>query len=48
MLDDREIEKKLELKEHFKETDFYKNAIICINERVKTEIQVGWCAFLQQ
>lgn len=39
MLDDRETEKKLELKEPFKETDFYKNALIYINERVKNNYE---------
>ena len=39
MLDDRESEKKLELKEPFKETDFYKNALIYINERVKNNYE---------
>ncbi|MBW2642431.1 MAG: DEAD/DEAH box helicase family protein [Deltaproteobacteria bacterium] len=39
MLDDRETEKRLELKEYFKETDFYKNAFIYINERVKNNYE---------
>jgi len=39
MLDDRETEKKLELKEPFKKTDFYKNALIYINERVKNNYE---------
>jgi len=39
MLDDREIEKQLKLKEPFTETDFYKNALIYINERVKNNYE---------
>ena len=39
MLDDREIEKKLELKELFKVTDFYIKALIYINERVKNNYE---------
>jgi len=39
MLDDRETEKKLELKEPFKETEFYKNALIYINERMKNNYE---------
>jgi len=39
MLDDRETEKRLELKEPFKKTDFYKNALIYINERVKNNYE---------
>ena len=35
MLDERTVEKKLKLKNTFKETDFYKRGIIYINERVK-------------
>ena len=39
MLDEREIEKELNLKESFKETDFYKHALIYINERVKNNYE---------
>ena len=39
MLDEREIEKELKLKESFKETDFYKYALIYINERVKNNYE---------
>ena len=35
MLDERTVEKKLKLKNTFKETDFYKRGIIYINERVE-------------
>lgn len=34
MIDEREVERKLKLKDSFKETDFYKDGIIYINERV--------------
>ena len=39
MMDEREIEKDLSLKESFKETDFYKHALIYINERVKNNYE---------
>ncbi len=39
MMDEREIEKALSLKESFKETDFYKHALIYINERVKNNYE---------
>ena len=35
MLDEKMVEKTLELKSSFKETDFYKRGLIYINERVK-------------
>jgi len=35
MLDEREIEKKLTLKDSFKKSEFYKKGLIYINERVK-------------
>lgn len=34
MMDAREVNKKLELKEDFKKSDFYKNGLIYMNERV--------------
>jgi type III restriction enzyme len=39
MMDEREIEKELNLKESFKESDFYKHALIYINERVKNNYE---------
>jgi type III restriction enzyme len=39
MLDEREIKKELKLKESFKKTDFYKHALIYINERVKNNYE---------
>jgi len=39
MLDERETEKKLTLKDSFKKTDFYKFGIIYINERVKNNFE---------
>jgi type III restriction enzyme len=39
MLDEREIEKELSLKESFKESEFYKHALIYINERVKNNYE---------
>ncbi len=35
MLDEREIERELKLKESFKQTGFYKNGLIYINERAR-------------
>jgi type III restriction enzyme len=35
IIDDREIERELKLKESFKESDFYRSGIIYINERLK-------------
>lgn len=35
MIDDREVERELKLKDSFKETAFYQNGIIYINERLK-------------
>ena len=35
MLDEREVERKLKLKEDFKKTDFYKYGVIYINERIQ-------------
>lgn len=35
MLDEREVGKELKLKQSFKDTDFYKYALLYINERVK-------------
>ncbi|VEN74750.1 conserved hypothetical protein [Candidatus Desulfarcum epimagneticum] len=35
MMDEREVKKELKLKDSFKETEFYKNGLIYINERVK-------------
>ena len=37
MLDERTVEKTLELKSPFKETEFYKRGVIYINERVKNK-----------
>jgi type III restriction enzyme len=34
MIDEREVNKSLELKEDFKQTDFYKSGLIYLNERV--------------
>ncbi len=39
MMDEREIEKELNLKESFKESVFYKHALIYINERVKNNYE---------
>jgi len=39
MMDEREIEKELNLKECFKESDFYKHTMIYINERVKNNYE---------
>ena len=39
MLDEREVKKKLKLKQSFKDTDFYKYALIFINERVKNSYE---------
>ena len=39
MMDEREIEKELNLKESFKESNFYKHALIYINERVKNNYE---------
>jgi len=39
MMDEREIEKELNLKESFKESDFYKYALIYINERIKNNYE---------
>lgn len=39
MMDEREIEKELNLKESFKESDFYKHALIYINERIKNNYE---------
>jgi len=39
MMDEREIEKELNLKDSFKESDFYKHALIYINERVKNNYE---------
>ena len=35
MLDEREINKELKLKDTFKETDFYKHGLVYLNERVR-------------
>lgn len=35
MLDEREVERELKLKDSFRQTDFYKNGLIYINERVR-------------
>ena len=37
MLDEREVVKPLTLKEDFKKTDFYKNGLIYLNERIKND-----------
>lgn len=39
MMDEREIEKELNLKESFKESDFYKYALFYINERIKNNYE---------
>jgi type III restriction enzyme len=39
MMDEREIEKELNLKESFKESVFYQHALIYINERVKNNYE---------
>ena len=39
MLDEREVEKALRLKQSFKDTDFYKYALVYINERVKNNYE---------
>ena len=39
IMDEREIEKELNLKESFKESNFYKHALIYINERVKNNYE---------
>jgi type III restriction enzyme len=39
MMDEREIEKELNLKESFKESDFYKYALIYKNERIKNNYE---------
>jgi len=39
VIDEREIEKELNLKESFKGSDFYKHALIYINERVKNNYE---------
>ncbi|WP_435549940.1 DEAD/DEAH box helicase family protein [Desulfobacterium sp. N47] len=37
MMDDREVNKPLKLKDAFKETDFYKAGLIYLNERIKND-----------
>lgn len=39
MLDEREVNKRLELKRNFKETDFFKSGLIYLNERVPNNYQ---------
>ena len=39
MLDEREVERELKLKQSFKGTDFYKYALLYINERVKNNYE---------
>ncbi len=39
MLDEREVNKRLELKANFKETDFFKSGLIYLNERVPNNYQ---------
>jgi len=44
MLDEREVNKPLKLKEEFKESDFYKSGLIYLNERIKNDYQYV-CSF---
>jgi len=39
MMDEREVNKSLKLKEDFKKTDFYKSGLIYLNERVRNDYQ---------
>jgi type III restriction enzyme len=39
MMDEREVAKPLELKDSFKETEFYKGGLIYLNERVKNKYE---------
>jgi type III restriction enzyme len=39
MMDEREINRELKLKDTFKETDFYKHGLIYLNERVRNNYQ---------
>ncbi|MBN2061669.1 MAG: DEAD/DEAH box helicase family protein [Deltaproteobacteria bacterium] len=39
MLDEREINKELKLKDSFKETDFYKQGLIYLNERIENNYE---------
>ncbi|MDM8539031.1 hypothetical protein QUF70_19950, partial [Desulfobacterales bacterium HSG17] len=39
MMDEREVSKKLKLKDSFKETDFFKSGLIYINERVRNNYE---------
>ncbi len=39
MLDEREVNKPLKLKEEFKKSDFYKSGLIYLNEKVKNDYQ---------
>ncbi|MFH1930917.1 MAG: DEAD/DEAH box helicase family protein [Pseudomonadota bacterium] len=39
MMDEREVSKPLELKDSFKETDFYKSGLIYLNERVRNNYE---------
>jgi type III restriction enzyme len=39
MMDEREINKELKLKDTFKETDFYKHGLVYLNERVRNNYQ---------
>jgi len=39
MMDEREVNKRLQLKDDFKKSDFYKNGLIYLNERIKNDYQ---------
>ena len=39
MIDEREVSKPLKLKDEFKKTDFYKNGLIYLNERINNDYQ---------
>ncbi|MBW2741651.1 MAG: type III deoxyribonuclease, partial [Deltaproteobacteria bacterium] len=39
MMDEREINRELKLKDSFKETDFYKHGLVYLNERVRNNYQ---------